>query len=54
MFTQEILPLIKDISLGQLERATGLSKRYCSFIWQGLKVPHPRHWEKLRGAGQDS
>ncbi|MCL6092607.1 MAG: hypothetical protein M0Z32_02730 [Actinomycetota bacterium] len=37
MFTQEILPLIKDIPLGQLERATGLSKSYCSLIRQGLK-----------------
>ena len=47
LFTQEILPLIENIPLRKLQRATGLSIRYCSFVRRGLKVPHPRHWEKF-------
>ena len=54
LFTQEILPLIEDIPLRKLQRATGLSIRYCSFIRRGLKVPHPRHWEKFRRVDQGS
>lgn len=52
VFTREILPLIKDVPLRNLQRETGLSIRYCSFIRRGLKVPHPRHWEKFRQATQ--
>ncbi len=54
LFTEEILPLIKNIPLRKLQRATGLSIRYCSFIRRGLKVPHPRHWEKFRRVDQGS
>lgn len=43
-FQRDILPLIRDVPLSQLVRATGLSLRYCSLIRPGQMVPHPRHW----------
>jgi CRISPR-associated protein Cas1 len=48
VFAGEILPHLADISLGDLQAATGLSLGYCSLIRRGLKTPHPRHWEALR------
>jgi CRISPR-associated endonuclease Cas1 len=51
-FAREVLPLIREVPLSRLVRATGLSLRYCSQIRRGEKVPHPRHWEALREAGQ--
>src|SRR5262249_49751821 len=51
-FEREILPSIRDVPLGRLVRATGLSLRYCSQIRRGEKVPHPRHWEALKLASE--
>jgi CRISPR-associated endonuclease Cas1 len=50
-FQREILPLIQNLSLRRLSRATGLSLRYVSLIRRGERVPHPRHWARLRNAG---
>jgi len=33
----------------RLMGATGLSGPYCAVIRRGARVPHPRHWEALRG-----
>jgi hypothetical protein len=49
VFRREILPQLQGVSLGVMAKATGLSEGYCSFIRRGLKVPHSRHWEALRG-----
>ena len=49
-FQRNILPLIENIPLSRLQRATGLSLRYVSLIRRGEKVPHPRHWQALLGA----
>jgi CRISPR-associated protein Cas1 len=49
-FEREILPLIQDVPLSRLVRASGLSLRYCSLIRRGEKIPHPRHWEAFRDA----
>lgn len=49
MFKREILPLLQDVSLTAMERATELSVRYCSQIRRGLKVPHPMYWNALAG-----
>jgi hypothetical protein len=42
-FQRDILPLIQQIPLSQLQRATGLSLRYVSLIRRGERTPHPRH-----------
>jgi CRISPR-associated endonuclease Cas1 len=49
-FKRDILPLIQDVPLSQLQRATGLSLRYVSLIRRGERTPHPRHWEALLSA----
>jgi CRISPR-associated endonuclease Cas1 len=43
-FQRNILPLIRDVPLSRLQRATGLSLRYVSLIRRGERTPHPRHW----------
>jgi hypothetical protein len=49
-FQRDILPLIREIPLSRLQRATGLSLRYVSLIRRGERVPHPRHWQRLLAA----
>jgi hypothetical protein len=46
-FQRDILPLIQDIPLSRLQRATGLSLRYVSLIRRGERTPHPRHWQEF-------
>ena len=52
-FRRDILPLIQNIPLSRLQRATGLSLRYVSLIRRGEKTPHPRHWQALRSASSE-
>lgn len=49
-FERDILPLIQNVSLSRLQRATGLSLRYVSLIRRGERTPHPRHWQTLLAA----
>ena len=49
IFEKEIQPKLKTVSLLETMRATGLSRTYCGLIRRGVRVPHPRHWEALRG-----
>jgi hypothetical protein len=46
-FATDILPLVADIPLPAIAKATGLSESYCSVIRRGIEIPHERHWEKL-------
>jgi CRISPR-associated protein Cas1 len=48
LFSEEILPHLRRISLAKLVDATGLSRHYCSLIRLGKRTPHPRHWGALR------
>ncbi|MGI8557669.1 MAG: CRISPR-associated endonuclease Cas1 [Solirubrobacteraceae bacterium] len=48
VFQAEILPGLRDVSIGELVAATGLSEHYCSLIRLGKRVPHQRHWDALR------
>jgi CRISPR-associated endonuclease Cas1 len=51
IFQLDILPGLRDLPLGAIQDATGLSAHYCSLIRLGKRVPHARHWEALRGLG---
>ena len=51
-FERDILPLIQDVPLSRLQRATGLSLRYVSLIRRGERTPHPRHWEAFIKAAE--
>src|SRR5438552_100639 len=46
-FERDILPLIQDVSLSRLQKATGPSLRYVSLNRRGDRTPHPRHWQTL-------
>jgi CRISP-associated protein Cas1 len=48
IFTSEILPGLRCIAIPELAAATGLSEHYCSLIRLGKRVPHTRHWDRLR------
>jgi hypothetical protein len=53
-FASEILPVLRQHSIGELVTATGLSAHYCSLIRLGKKTPHPRHWYAFRMIGSAS
>lgn len=50
-FRLGILPGLQEIPLSAMMQATGLSRGYCWMIRRGDYMPHPRHWERLRGLG---
>jgi hypothetical protein len=52
-FQPDILPLIQEVPLSRLQKATGLSLRYVSLIRRGERAPHPRHWQALLEAAGD-
>jgi hypothetical protein len=47
-FEDDVWPLLRHVAVRLLMRATGLSRKYCAFIRNGDRIPHPRHWESLR------
>ena len=47
-FKREISPKLDAFTLKEMGKATGLSLAACSRIRAGAKVPHARHWERLR------
>ncbi len=47
-FRNETLPRLSDHTLGEIVKATGLSKRYASLIRRGDVTPHPMHFDALR------
>jgi hypothetical protein len=51
-FKQSVLPRLQGVPLLTIMRATGLSLDYCSKVRRGLRVPHQRHWDTLRGIGE--
>jgi len=50
-YTDEILPRLVSIPLGQIAAATGLSISACSRIRSGHLLPHRRHWDVLAALG---
>ena len=53
IFNREILPGLRAVTAGEMARATGLSRPYCSMIKRGAYTPHPRHWNTLRRLADD-
>ena len=47
-FQQKTLPKLAGSTLGDIVKATGLSKRYASLIRRGVVTPHPMHFDALR------
>jgi predicted RNA-binding Zn-ribbon protein involved in translation (DUF1610 family) len=44
----EILPKLKAVPTSQIHRSLGIARPLCAAIRAGRRIPHPRHWEKLR------
>ncbi len=42
-----VLPALREVSLTDMQQATGLANSSCSRIRRGLMAPHPRHWYAL-------
>jgi hypothetical protein len=42
-----VTPKLDAFSLGEIAKATGLSLAACSRFRAGMRVPHPRHWERF-------
>ena len=51
-FRREILPLIQDIPLSRLQRATGLSLRYVILDSARRADPAPKAWQGLLAAAR--
>lgn len=55
LFRRDILPGLRALPVKSVMEVTGLSRRYCLLIRGGGRVPHPKHWDKLRDlAGTDA
>jgi CRISP-associated protein Cas1 len=48
VFTVEILPGLRNATLPQMMKVSGLTSGYCWRIRRGERVPHPMYWEPLR------
>lgn len=51
LYRSEILPMLTEVTLPEMMRATGLTSSYCWRIKRGERIPHPMHWEALRSLG---
>jgi uncharacterized Zn finger protein (UPF0148 family) len=48
-YRREILPHLRELSVAAMHRSLGIARPHCAEIRAGRRIPHPRHWEKLRG-----
>ena len=46
-YRRNTLPKLEGATLGEIVKATGLSKRYASLIRRGVVTPHPMHFNGL-------
>jgi hypothetical protein len=44
---ESVLPALRDVPLGRIQAATGLSNASCSRIRSRKMTPQPRHWDAL-------
>jgi hypothetical protein len=47
-FIRDVLPLLDQVTLPAMMKATGLTSGYCFKIKRGKRVPHPMCWEPLQ------
>ena len=47
-YRREILPRLQGLRTVELHRALGLARPQCVAIREGRRIPHPRHWDRLR------
>lgn len=49
-YRERILPGVRQMTVGDIVRTTGLSRGHAGRVRRGDAVPHPRWWETLRAA----
>lgn len=47
-YRREIMPRLRSVSVAAIHRSLGIARPQCSAIRAGRRIPHPRHWERLR------
>lgn len=47
VYVTKILPLLASITKSRIRAALNVSEPYSSYIQQGKRIPHPRHWLTL-------
>lgn len=47
-----VLPALRDVPLGRIQEATGLSNASASRLRSQKLTPHPRHWDALAGVAE--
>jgi hypothetical protein len=53
-YEREVRPAVEESTVGELARATGLSRGYCGRVRRGEVVPHPMWWEAIAALGRKS
>ena len=51
-YSEQILPLVRRLTVGEITRATGLGLAHSARIRRGESIPHPRWWRALRAASR--
>lgn len=46
-YHEKIVPRLRDVTVGTISSALGVSEPYATDIRAGKRVPHQRHWEAL-------
>lgn len=48
VYRREILPRLKNLTTADIGRCLGLARPQCAAVRAGRRIPHARHWERLR------
>jgi CRISPR-associated endonuclease Cas1 len=54
VYVKQILPLLASVAKSRIRSAIGVSEPYSSYIQEGKRIPHPRHWLALANLVQIS
>jgi CRISPR-associated endonuclease Cas1 len=47
VYVNQILPALASVAKTRIRSELGVSEPYSSYIWEGKRIPHPRHWQAL-------
>lgn len=50
-YVNEVQPALANVAKSQIRSALGVSEPYASFIQEGKRIPHARHWQLLAELG---
>jgi hypothetical protein len=47
VYVNRVQPALASIAKSRIRSELGVSEPYSSYIWEGKRIPHPRHWQAL-------